>query len=96
MTRCRRPTSTGSGARKLAKKSATRVATARDKSLEEGLEDSFPASDPVNVTQPAKSPQDRQADTLDARSALRMDAPPIAPAVRFVMPAQGLNDTPVF
>jgi hypothetical protein len=31
-----------------------------DKSLEEGLEDTFPASDPVNVTQPAKSPQDRK------------------------------------
>jgi hypothetical protein len=31
-----------------------------DKSLEEGLEETFPASDPVNVTQPAKSPQDRK------------------------------------
>ena len=31
-----------------------------DRSLEEGLEDTFPASDPVNVTQPAKSPQDRK------------------------------------
>jgi hypothetical protein len=31
-----------------------------DKSLEEGLEDTFPASDPVNVTQPAKSPEDRK------------------------------------
>jgi hypothetical protein len=31
-----------------------------DKSLEEGLEDTFPASDPVNVTQPAKSPQGRK------------------------------------
>jgi hypothetical protein len=33
-----------------------------DKSLEEGLEDTFPASDPVNVTQPAKSPQDRKPE----------------------------------
>jgi hypothetical protein len=31
-----------------------------DKSLEEGLEDTFPASDPINVTQPAKSPEDRR------------------------------------
>jgi hypothetical protein len=31
-----------------------------DRSLEEGLEDTFPASDPVNVTQPAKSPEDRR------------------------------------
>jgi hypothetical protein len=31
-----------------------------DKSLERGLEDTFPASDPVNVTQPAKSPQDKR------------------------------------
>jgi len=31
-----------------------------DKSLERGLEGTFPASDPVNVTQPSKSPQDRK------------------------------------
>ena len=31
-----------------------------DKSLEKGLEDSFPGSDPVNVTQPAKSRQDKK------------------------------------
>jgi hypothetical protein len=31
-----------------------------DRSLDEGLEETFPASDPVNVTQPAKSPQDRK------------------------------------
>jgi hypothetical protein len=31
-----------------------------DKSLDEGLEGTFPASDPVNVTQPAKSPQDKK------------------------------------
>ena len=33
-----------------------------DKSLERGLEGTFPASDPVNVTQPPKSPQDRKPD----------------------------------
>jgi hypothetical protein len=31
-----------------------------DKSLERGLEGTFPASDPVNVTQPARSPQDKR------------------------------------
>ncbi len=30
-----------------------------DKALEEGLEDSFPASDPINVTQPPPSRQDK-------------------------------------
>jgi hypothetical protein len=30
-----------------------------DDALEEGLEETFPASDPVNVTQPAPSKQDR-------------------------------------
>ena len=31
-----------------------------DKALEEGLEDSFPASDPVNVTQPPPSRTDKK------------------------------------
>jgi hypothetical protein len=31
-----------------------------EKSLGEGLEESFPASDPVNVTQPAPSKKDRK------------------------------------
>ena len=30
-----------------------------ERSLEEGLEDSFPASDPINVTQPPSSIYDR-------------------------------------
>jgi hypothetical protein len=30
-----------------------------EKSLEEGLEDSFPASDPINVTQPPPSKGDK-------------------------------------
>jgi hypothetical protein len=33
---------------------------ALERALEEGLEESFPASDPVNVTQPAKSDLDRK------------------------------------
>ena len=32
-----------------------------EKSLEEGLEDSFPASDPVSVTQPPPTIQDKKA-----------------------------------
>ena len=31
-----------------------------ERSLEEGLEDSFPASDPVNVTQPPPTPYDKR------------------------------------
>ncbi len=31
-----------------------------DKSLERGLEGTFPASDPVNVTQPAQSAEDKK------------------------------------
>jgi hypothetical protein len=31
-----------------------------EKSLEEGLQDSFPASDPINVTQPPPSVQDKR------------------------------------
>jgi hypothetical protein len=31
-----------------------------DEALEKGLEDSFPASDPVNVTQPPPSKQDKK------------------------------------
>jgi hypothetical protein len=32
-----------------------------DKALEEGLEETFPGSDPVNVTQPPHSPADKDA-----------------------------------
>jgi hypothetical protein len=31
-----------------------------EESLEKGLEDTFPASDPVSVTQPGKSPEDKR------------------------------------
>ena len=31
-----------------------------ERSLEQGLEDSFPASDPINVTQPAPTGQKRK------------------------------------
>ena len=32
----------------------------RERSLEQGLEDSFPASDPINVTQPAPTRRKRK------------------------------------
>jgi hypothetical protein len=31
-----------------------------ERSLEQGLEDSFPASDPINVTQPAPTRRDKK------------------------------------
>jgi hypothetical protein len=31
-----------------------------DKSLDKGLEETFPASDPVNITQPAPTPYDKK------------------------------------
>jgi hypothetical protein len=42
----------GRRAREEAKRKRER---ALEKSLEEGLEDTFPASDPINVTQPVRS-----------------------------------------
>lgn len=33
----------------------------REDALEEGLEESFPGSDPVSITQPAKSPKDKKS-----------------------------------
>ena len=36
-----------------------------DAALEEGLEETFPASDPVNVTQPPPSKQDRHVRRKD-------------------------------
>jgi hypothetical protein len=50
-----RPHPKSSHADKPAKKSRDE---ALENALEEGLEETFPASDPVNVTQPAPSRQD--------------------------------------
>ena len=36
-----------------------------ERSLEEGLEDTFPASDPINVTQPPRSPHDKKSKKWD-------------------------------
>ena len=45
-------------AEKIAKKEK-KTKTEADKSLEQGLEDTFPASDPINQTQPAPSKHDK-------------------------------------
>ena len=37
----------------------TEAKTSVDKSLDKGLQDSFPGSDPVNITQPAPSKHDK-------------------------------------
>jgi hypothetical protein len=42
-------------------KEAARADKAKHEELETGLEDSFPASDPVSAAQPAKSKPDRDA-----------------------------------
>jgi hypothetical protein len=48
------------GAHESAQDKAARLEKERlDKALDEGLEESFPGSDPVNVVQPARSPQDK-------------------------------------
>lgn len=34
----------------------------QDRKLDEALEETFPGSDPVSISQPAKSPQDKDID----------------------------------
>ena len=44
----------------------------QDRALDKALEETFPGSDPVNVTQPPRSPQERRhekSDTHGGRSA---------------------------
>jgi hypothetical protein len=48
-----------SGPRKTPEKPDSAEKRELDDALEEGLEETFPASDPVNVTQPAPSKGDR-------------------------------------
>jgi hypothetical protein len=38
-----------------------------DRALEEGLEESFPGSDPVNVTQPHRSPTEKKVERSGAK-----------------------------
>ena len=49
-----------SGSRAKPKDESTAEKRRLDEALEEGLEETFPASDPVNVTQPAPTRGDRE------------------------------------
>ena len=49
-----------------------RIAKEKDRALDKALEETFPGSDPVNVTQPPKSKHERRnenSDTTGGRSA---------------------------
>jgi len=50
----------------------SRLEKEKDRALDKALEETFPGSDPVNVTQPPKSKQERRhekSDTSGGRSA---------------------------
>ena len=50
----------------------SRIEKEKDRALDKALEETFPGSDPVNVTQPPKSKQERRnekSDTSGGRSA---------------------------
>ena len=50
----------------------SRIAKERDRALDKALEETFPGSDPVNVTQPPKSKHERRnenSETSGGRSA---------------------------
>ena len=50
----------------------SRIEKERDRALDKALEETFPGSDPVNVTQPPKSKHERRnenSDTSGGRSA---------------------------
>jgi len=47
--------------KRAAKPKKDRAEKKRDEALEEGLEDSFPGSDPVSVTQPAPTQPDQES-----------------------------------
>jgi hypothetical protein len=54
------------GSRTIPKDAADSTEKRRlDAALEEGLEETFPGSDPVNVTQPAPSKQDHHVRRTD-------------------------------
>jgi|GraSoiStandDraft_50_1057286.scaffolds.fasta_scaffold549811_2 hypothetical protein len=40
----------------------SRIAKEKDRALDEALEETFPASDPVSVTQPPKSKRERRSE----------------------------------
>ncbi len=44
----------------------SRIAKEKDRALDEALEETFPASDPVNITQPPKSRQERRNENSES------------------------------
>jgi hypothetical protein len=54
------PSKTRGGEADVKKPPAEKKRDAMEKALEQGLEESFPGSDPVNVTQPAPSKKDKE------------------------------------
>ena len=52
---------------KIARQSepASQVDKEKDRALDKALEETFPGSDPVNVTQPPKSTQERRNENSD-------------------------------
>lgn len=55
------PSKTRGGDADIKRPPADKNRDAAEKALEQGLEESFPGSDPVNVTQPAPSKKDKQS-----------------------------------
>jgi hypothetical protein len=53
------PRKTRGGEVDVKKPPADKERDAKEKALEQGLEESFPGSDPVNVTQPSPSKKDK-------------------------------------
>ena len=53
-------TKTRGGEADVKKPPAEKQRDAQEKALDQGLEESFPGSDPVNVTQPAPSKKDKE------------------------------------
>jgi hypothetical protein len=53
------PRKTRGGEADVKKPPADKERDAKEKALEQGLEESFPGSDPVNVTQPSPSQKDK-------------------------------------
>jgi hypothetical protein len=54
------PSKSRGGEPDVKKPPAEKRRDAKEKALEQGLEESFPGSDPVNVTQPSPSKKDKE------------------------------------
>ena len=55
------PSKTRGGDADIKRPPADKQRDAKEKALEQGLEESFPGSDPVNVTQPSPSKKDKKS-----------------------------------